>query len=249
MVRYIFTTLIFLFFISELSAQSQDSKTNVTELQFTFRTGLYKRFSLSYDLFASGNDDEVKKQTSQTGHRVALNYTLKSGYIYSLIFDKLENYEIKELDTTTYNEYRYSIQFSKIKALTRFSISHRLKTEYRFIENSEHNYVDVFRVRYKWGTITPINKRILMKGVFYNFTGIEAYFNTGSSVTGYNFFDKLSLNIGAGYCFTDNIRLEFDYSFGYRIKSDAISNENIHTYNFCLMFNNLFSKRFAKGLF
>jgi hypothetical protein len=88
-----------------------------------------------------------------------------------------------------------------------------------------------------------------MKGAIYNFTGVEAYFNTGSSVTGYSFFDKVSLNIGAGYCFTDNIRLEFDYSFGYRIKSDAISSENIHTYNFCLMFNNLFSKRFAKGLF
>jgi hypothetical protein len=230
-------------------AQTSDSKTNITELQFTFRTGLYKRFSLAFDLYGSGNDNEVKKQATQSGYKISLNYSSKSGFINSFLFDKLQNYEIEEADTSTYVEYRYSLQLVKIHAFKRFSLNSRFRTEYRFIETKDDGFVDVFRFRYKWGSITPINKKIVMKGAFYSFTGAEATFNSGSSVTGYSFFDKLTINLGLGYCFTDNIRIEFDYSFAYRIKSDAISKENINTYNLSLIFNNLFSKRFAKGLF
>lgn len=239
-----------LFFQSEnLIAQNTSSTQFWPEIDFTSKP--FKKSTIGIDLYTNRESDADSSTRlgfqSSVGGKIWFNHYFKSKVKTSLFFEPILNQSVKESEKDRM-EYRIAIQNVYFAPFERWTLQNRIRIEDRIIENSSGDFVNVFRPRYMIRGIAGLNKKALIQGALYLLASNEIMFNTGSSVTGYHFFDRNLTQIGLGYCITDYITLESLYAYTISQSSNG-SKGTIQAWSLTLTINNIFSVDYFKGYF
>jgi hypothetical protein len=135
-------------------------------------------------------------------------------------------------------EYRLSLQgiyyFHKIG----YTLTTRIRGEFRLIMNEAGVYEDKYRYRQMIKYVKPLNSQVLRQGVFYFVATEELLFKPQAKEKGINFFDRNRLEIGGGYLINDDLQLELAYLNEF-VPRDS-GNQIYHALEVTLTFNNPF---------
>jgi len=135
-------------------------------------------------------------------------------------------------------EYRWSFQgiyyFHKIG----YTLSTRMRGEFRYIMNADGDFEDKYRYRQMIKYVKPLNSQVLRKGVFYFLVSEELLFKPKAKEKGLNFFDRNRFQIGGGYLITDDVQFEIDYLNEFMPRDKG--NEVYNAIELTLSFNNPF---------
>lgn len=238
------------FFQSEnLIAQNNSSTQFWPEIDFTSKP--FNKSTIGIDMYSSRASDTDTSTTfgyqSGYGGKIWYNHYFRSKIKTSVFFEPILNKSNVESEKDNM-EYRFAVQNVYYSPFKRWTLQNRIRIEDRIIENNSGDFVNTFRPRYMIKAIAAINKKVLIKGTLYVLASNEIMFNTGSSVTGYHFFDRNLTQIGLGYCITDYITIESLYAYTYRITPSG-SEATIQAWALTLSINNIFSVDYFKGYF
>jgi hypothetical protein len=136
-------------------------------------------------------------------------------------------------------EYRWSFQgiyyFHKIG----YTLSTRMRGEFRYMMNADGDFEDKYRYRQMIKYVKPLNSQVLRKGVFYFLVSEELLFKPKAKEKGLNFFDRNRFQIGGGYLITDDVQFEIDYLNEFMPRDKG--NEVYNAIELTLSFNNPFT--------
>ena len=148
------------------------------------------------------------------------------------------------------NEHRFWEQVSFRHSYGRFFMSHRGRLEQRYIQvHSEeegrvinHGY-DQFlqRIRYRFMTNIPLNKRTMEAGTVYASLYDEVMYSWGKDLS-FNEPDQNRIFAGAGYHFTKLVALQAGLFYQMLIKSNGTKQENNVGFQVQLNYNFDFTK-------
>jgi len=173
-------------------------------------------FSKSFDNSQFGMQGDVQFRNWNLGGdleqlliRVGPTYTLKKSKLkftlgYAYVISGAYGINSK----TTYENRIYQEFLQPHKIGKRIFLTHRLRTEQRFVQNQN------FRTRYRYTLFAniPLNKESLLKSAFYLAFYDEIFINgetnTGISQT-VNLLDRNRAYLACGYMLRDNLRVQF----------------------------------------
>lgn len=134
-------------------------------------------------------------------------------------------------------EYRLSLQGIYFIHKTGYTLSTRMRGEFRYMMNADSVYEDNYRYRQMIRYMQPINGKILRQGVFYFVTSEELLFKPNAKTAGVTFFDRNRFELGAGYLITDNLQLELTYANEFIPRDNG--NDMYHIVSLTITVNNL----------
>jgi hypothetical protein len=134
-------------------------------------------------------------------------------------------------------EYRFTLQGIYYIHKTGYTLTTRMRGEFRYIMNADSVFEDKYRYRQMLKFVKPINSQVLRKGVFYGVTTEEILLKPDAKSSGITFFDRNRFEIGGGYLVTDDLQLELTYVNEF-MPRDA-GNEVYHIIQLTLTLNNL----------
>lgn len=229
---------------------------NTTYNQFwnaiQFNQTLSKKWATEIDFAATYSSTESSpnlfENTIQRSIRGWGHYYFSPRWKFSGFLAHFNNRDVPEIGQFESPEWRFALQGIYYFHKTGYSLSTRMRIEFRHMRNQYDEYENVFRYRQQIKYIQPINSKFLRSGVVYAIASDELYFKSGAKVTGESFFDRNRLNIGAGYLFTDDFQVELSYCNEYlpRSKGNQTTNAASLTVTFNNFFRNLKKKMEAK---
>jgi len=149
------------------------------------------------------------------------------------------NKDVPDIGQYPTPEYRLTVQGLYYINKTGFTLSTRMRGEFRVMKNESGDYEDRYRYRQSIKYVQPLNSKFLRQGVVYLLTSEELFFKSNGSL-----FDRNRFELGGGYLFTDNLQLELNYSNEYLPRPNA--NELYHAVVLTLTVNNFFSRLKSK---
>lgn len=209
------------------------------EIQFS-RT-INEKWSAELNLDAAYSSTESSpnlfENTIQRSFRVWGHYYLNPRWKLSTFLAYYNNKDVPEIGQFESPEWRFALQGIYYIHKTGYTLSTRMRTEFRHMRNQDGDYENVFRYRHQLKYLKPINSKILRAGVIYAIASDEIYFKSGAKVTGESFFDRNRFNIGAGYLFTDDFQVELTYANEYLPRNSG--NLSTNAASLTITFNNL----------
>ncbi|MFB9077424.1 DUF2490 domain-containing protein [Flavobacterium procerum] len=209
------------------------------EIQFS-RT-LNEKWSTELDIGAAYSSTESSsnlfENTVQRSIRGWGHYYLNPRWKLSSFLAYYSNKDVPEIGQFESPEWRFALQGIYFFHKTGYTLSTRMRTEFRHMKNQDDDYELVFRYRQQLKYLQPINSKILRSGVFYAIASDEIYLKSGAKVTGESFFDRNRFNIGAGYLFTDDFQVELCYANEYLPRNKG--NQTTNAASLTITFNNL----------
>ena len=157
------------------------------------------------------SEKRVLKTNIQRYVQVWAQYYLTPRWKLSGAFAYIYNKDVPDLGQYFSPEYRITLEGIYFIHKTGYTLSTRMRGEIRFIMNEDSVFEDKYRYRQMIKYQQPINGKILRKGVVYFLTEEELMFMPQVKTSGVTFFDRNRFEIGGGYLFTDNIKLELTY--------------------------------------
>ena len=241
---------LFFFQTDNLFAQNNSSTQFWPEIDFTSKP--FNKSTIGIDVYSSRESDSDSSTAlgyqSGFGGKIWYNHYFRSKVKTSLFFEPIWNISNTESGNEYSMEYRIAAQNVYYSPFKRWTLQNRIRIENRIIENSSGDFVSTFRPRYLIKSIIGLNKKVLIKGTLYLYLSNEIMFNTGSSVTGYHFFERNVTQVGLGYCITDYITLESLYAYTIRTTPNG-SMASIQAWSLTLSISNIFSLNYFKGYF
>lgn len=229
---------------------------NTTYNQFwneiQFNQTLSKKWSTEIDLGAAYSSTESSsnlfENTIQRSIRGWAHYYFSPRWKFSTFIAHYNNKDVPEIGQFESPEWRFALQGIYYFHKTGYTLSTRMRTEFRHMKNQDDDYENVFRYRQQIKYMQPINSKVLREGVVYAIASDEIYLKSGTKVTGESFFDRNRLNVGVGYLFLDDIQLEITYcnEFLPRNSGNQITNAASVTISFNNLLRNL-QKRIANN--
>jgi hypothetical protein len=128
-------------------------------------------------------------------------------------------------------EYRLTVQGTYFIHKTGYTLSTRLRGEFRYMMNSDGVYEDRYRYRQSLKYLQPLNSKFLRKGVFYILAEEEIILRSYG-----NLFDRNRFQAGGGYLITDDLQLELTYTNEFLPRDNV--NENYNVLGLTITFNN-----------
>ncbi|PBI84216.1 hypothetical protein BSF41_43150 [Flavobacterium sp. ACN2] len=212
-------------FWNEIQFNQTLSKKWATEIDFA---SAYSGTESSSNLF----ENTIQRSIRGWGH-----YYFSPRWKFSAFIAYFNNRDVPEIGQFESPETRFALQGIYYFHKTGYTLSTRMRAEFRHMRNEDDDYENVFRYRQQIKYIQPINSKILRSGVVYAIASDELYFKSGAKVTGESFFDRNRLNIGAGYLFSDDIQVELTYCNEYLPRNSG--NQTTNAASLTLTFNNL----------
>ena len=155
------------------------------------------------------------------------------------------NKDVPDIGQYKSPEYRLTLQglyyFHKIG----YTLSTRMRGEFRYLMNEEGDFEDNYRYRQMVKFLKPLNSKFLRQGVFYLLADDEIWLKPNAKSTGLTFFDRNRFEIGGGYIITDDLQVELSYVNEFLPRDDV--NQLYNCVSLTISFNNLisnFKKRF-----
>lgn len=209
--------------------------------EFQFNQTLSKKWSTEIDFGAAysstASSSNLFENTIQRSVRGWAHYYYSPRWKLSTFVAHYNNRDVPEIGQFESPEWRFALQGIYYFHKTGYTLSTRMRTEFRHMRNQDDDYENVFRYRQQIKYLQPINSKVLRKGVVYAVASDEIYFKSGAKVTGESFFDRNRLNIGAGYLFSDDIQIELCYANEYLPRNNGTQITNAASLT--LSFNNL----------
>jgi hypothetical protein len=166
------------------------------------------------------------------------HYYFSPRWKFSSSFAYYYNKDVPDIGQYFSPEYRLTLQGLYYFHKTGYTLSTRMRGEFRYIMNEEGVFEDKYRYRQMLKFVKPLNSHVFRKGVIYFMTTEEILFKPGAKTKGVNFFDRNRLEIGAGYLINDDIQLEIAYLNEF-IPRDG-GNQIYNALELTLTINNLF---------
>lgn len=210
--------------------------------EFQFNQTLSKKWATELDVAAAYSSTESSpnlfENTIQRSVRGWGHYYFSPRWKFSTFIAYFNNKDVPEIGQFESPEWRFALQGIYYFHKTGYSLSTRMRAEFRHMRNKDDDYENVFRYRQQIKYIQPINSKVLRGGVVYTIASDEVYFKSGAKVTGESFFDRNRLNLGGGYLFTDDIQVELTYCYEYLPRNSG--NQTTNAASLTITFNNLF---------
>lgn len=226
------------------TANSYGQKTTYNQFwnEIQLNQTISKKWATEIDVAAAYSSTESSsnlfENTIQRSLRGWGHYYMTSRWKLSSFLAYYSNKDVPEIGQFESPEWRFALQGIYYFHKTGYTLSTRMRTEFRHMKNQDDDYENVFRYRQQVKYIQPINSKVLREGVVYAVLSDEIYLKSGTKVTGESFFDRNRLNIGAGYLFTDDIQVELSYSNEFLPRNSGNQITNAASLN--ISFNNLF---------
>jgi hypothetical protein len=232
--------LLFLILSSEAIAQNTSFNQLANELQFcraindkwAAETWIGGAFS------NTPSDDKVLSTNIQRYFFLWAHYYLSPKWKLSSSFAYYYNKDVPDIGQYLSPEYRLTLQAVYYIHKTGYTLSTRMRGEFRYMMNADGVFEDKYRYRQMLKFVKPINSNVLRQGVFYFLTTEELLFKPQAKTKGVNFFDRNRFDIGGGYQITDDLSVELAYLNEYVPRDDG--NQIYNVMEFTLTFNNLF---------
>jgi hypothetical protein len=243
--------ILFLLFIS-LSAEAQ--KTSYTQLanELQFARAISDKWAA--ELWVGGafsntpSDERVLSTNIQRYFFLWAHFYLSPKWKLSSSFAYYYNKDVPDIGQYLSPEYRLTLQAVYFIHKTGYTLTTRMRGEFRYMMNEEGVFEDKYRYRQMLKFVKPLNSQVLRQGVFYFLTTEELLFKPQAKTKGVDFFDRNRFDIGGGYQITDDLAVELAYLNEF-VPRDT-GNDIYNVMEFTLSFNNLFPnlrKRLASG--
>jgi hypothetical protein len=240
---YILWIMVLLFVIcypSSIQAQTISYNQLANELQFAraindkwaAETWIGNAFS------NTPSDDKVLSTNIQTYFFLWAHYYLSPKWKLSSSFAYYYNKDVPDIGQYVSPEYRLTLQAVYYIHKTGYTLSTRMRGEFRYMMNADGVFEDKYRYRQMLKFVKPINSNVLRQGVFYFLTTEELVFKPQAKTKGVDCFDRNRFDIGGGYQITDDLSVELAYLNEYVPRDDG--NQIYNVMEFTLTFNNLF---------
>lgn len=241
--KQIFTILRCLFVIFAIAnSYGQNTTYNQFWNEIQFNQTLNKKWSTEIDLGAAYSSTAASsnlfENTIQRSLRGWGHYYFSPRWKFSTFLAYYNNRDVPEIGQFESPEWRFALQGIYYFHKTGYTLSTRMRTEFRHMKNQDDDFENVFRYRHQIKYIQPLNSKVLRKGVVYATASDEIYLKSGTKVTGESFFDRNRLNIGAGYLFSDDVQIELAYANEYLPRNNG--NQMTNAASLTMSFNNLF---------
>jgi hypothetical protein len=145
-------------------------------------------------------------------------------------------------------EYRLTLQGLYFIHKIGYTLSTRMRGEFRYMMNADGVFEDKYRYRQMLKFMMPINSQLLRQGVGYFVTAEELLFKPQAKTKGVNFFDRNRFEIGGGFLITDDLQVELTYVNEFMPRDNG--NELYNIVSLTVTINNLFPnlrKRISPG--
>ncbi|MEN2415151.1 DUF2490 domain-containing protein [Flavobacterium mesophilum] len=209
--------------------------------EFQLNQTINKKWSTELDIAAAYSGAESSsnpfENTIQRSFRAWGHYYYSPRWKFSTFVAYFNNRNVPEIGQFESPEWRFALQGIYYFHKTGYTLSTRMRTEFRHMRNKDDEYENVFRYRQQVKYIQPLNSKVLRSGVVYAVASDEIYLKSGAKVTGESFFDRNRFNIGAGYLFTDDIQFELTYCNEYLPRNS--DNQTTNAASVTITFNNL----------
>ncbi|WP_125722311.1 DUF2490 domain-containing protein [Flavobacterium ustbae] len=210
--------------------------------EFQFNQTINKKWATEIDVAATysstASSPNLFENTIQRSIRGWGHYYYSPRWKFSAFGAYYNNRDVPEIGQFESPEWRFALQGIYYFHKTGYTLSTRMRTEFRHMKNGDNEYENVIRYRQQVKYMRPINSKFLRAGVVYAIASDEIYFKSGAKVTGESFFDRNRLNIGAGYLFSDDFQVELTYCNEYLPRSKG--NQTTNAASLSISFNNLF---------
>jgi hypothetical protein len=244
LIRCVLALAIFFFYSDELNAQGKQWSEGFWEADISSKPINRHLFELD---IVQGN----KSDTSQSNfmkYPAYYNFNLwyhyyptrtmkvSAGTYYGHSFD------VDEIGQRLMDEFRLSAVALYNVPARRLYLSHRFALDFRWLQYEEEKNQKI-RFRYRLKAIVPLNKKELVKGALFASANEEIFFSKFNNGNRNQLLEQSRTNIGIGYCLTDNIQIEPNYTLALApvFGSGVYSLSNVYSIRFTL--NNLFGKK------
>lgn len=231
--------LFVMFFIT--NSYGQNTTYNQFWNQIEFNQTLSKKWATQIDLSSTYSSTESSsnlfENNIQRSIRGWAHYYFSPRWKFSTFLAYYNNKDVPEIGQFESPEWRFALQGIYYFHKTGYTLTTRMRTEFRYMKNQDDDFENVFRYRQQIKYIQPLNSKVLREGVVYATASDEIYLKSGAKVTGESFFDRNRFNIGAGYLFSDDVQVELTYSNEYLPRNDG--NQFTNAASLTISFNNL----------
>ena len=237
--------VIFFFLITVLSfnANAQSKSYNQLCNEFQFVRTLTDKWSIEAwfgSAFSStDNEKRVLKTNIQRYFIATGNYYLSPRWKLTSSLAYFYNKDVPDIGQYFSPEWRFSLQGIYFFHKIRYTLSTRMKAEFRYIMNADSIFEFKYRYRQMVKFMLPLNSQVFRKGVFYFLSTEELFFKQDAKSTGMTFVDRNRFEIGGGYLITDDIQAEVTYVNEFLPRDDG--NQIYNCLALTFTFNNLFS--------
>jgi hypothetical protein len=235
-------SIILLFLILSLGAKAQNTSYSQLANELQFARAINDKWAaetwLGGAFSNTPSDDRVLSTNIQRYFFLWAHYYLSPKWKLSSSFAYYNNKDVPDIGQYLSPEYRLTLQAVYYIHKTGYTLSTRMRGEFRYIMNEDGVFEDKYRYRQMLKFVKPINSLVLRQGTFYFLTTEELLFKPQAKTKGVDFFDRNRFDIGAGYQITDDLAVELAYLNEF-VPRDA-GNQVYNVLEFTLTFNNLF---------
>jgi hypothetical protein len=190
------------------------------------------------------SEDRVLSTNIQRYFFLWAHYYLSPKWKLSSSFAYYYNKDVPDIGQYFSPEYRLTLQAVYYIHKTGYTLTTRMRGEFRYMMNEDGVYEDKYRYRQMLKFVKPINSQVLRQGIFYFLTTEELLFKPQAKTKGVDFFDRNRFDIGAGYQITDDLAVELAYLNEFVPRDNG--NQVYNVLEFTLTFNNLFQNLWKK---
>jgi hypothetical protein len=215
-IRFKYILFLCLLAMASESAIAQTENYNQFWNQYTFTRNLTKKWRLEANLGLSTSsvpeENNPFNSLNQFSVRLWAHYYPSNRWKLSYAYAYYYNRDVPELNQLKTSEFRSSLQATYYILRGRNKLNTRLRIEDRHLENEDHYFESVYRMRLQLKYLYPITAPKINKNVLYVFASDEVFFKGKSNISGTEFFDRNRAILGLGYSLHNNMQVELAYA-------------------------------------
>jgi hypothetical protein len=208
-------SIVLLFLILSSGAAAQNTSFNQLANELQFARAINDKWAaetwLGGAFSNTPSDDKVLSTNIQRYFFLWAHYYLSPKWKLSSSFAYYYNKDVPDIGQYLSPEYRLTLQAVYYIHKTGYTLSTRMRGEFRYMMNADGEFDDNYRYRQMLKFVKPLNSQVMRQGVVYFLTAEELLFKPNAKTKGVNFFDRNRFEIGGGYLITDNLQVEMAY--------------------------------------
>ena len=231
------TTLMLFFFVTlvSFSLEAQNKSFNQIANELQFARAINDKWA--GEIYLGGAFSDTPNDPKVLSTNIQRYFSLWGHYYYSprwKLSSSLAYYYNKDVpDIGQYfsPEWRFTLQGIYYIHKTGYTLTTRIRGEFRYMMNEDGVFEDKYRYRQMLKYVQPLNSKFLRQGVFYALADEEIFLKSNG-----NLFDRNRFEVGGGYLITDDLQVELSYVNEFLPRDNG--NEIYNVMAFTVTFNN-----------
>ncbi|HMT28151.1 MAG TPA: DUF2490 domain-containing protein [Bacteroidia bacterium] len=233
----------FLYLIISYTTNGQTASYQQLSGEIQFNRSFRESWSTELDLAGVFSDTPTETKAFKTfiqkSARCWIHNQTTPRWKLSAFVAYYDNKDVPEIGQYYSPEWRFALQGTYYFHKIGYTLSTRLRPEFRFITNEQGDYDDQLRYRQQLKFVKPLNSKVFRKNVIYVIASDELFFRSNVKNKGINFVDRNRFSVGGGYLVTDDLQVEIVYMNEYLPRDTE--NQVYNSLGLTVTFNNLLS--------